>query len=112
MMFRPSNRAKSRNGLLAVLALAAALSLTAPVSAAEPNYLKITQAAMGGTQSVALEVNKSIIVDLPVTAAEVIASQPDIANVIMRSKTRALIQGVTGGDTNIFFLDANGRYIS
>lgn len=112
MMFRPTEHAKFRKGLLAALALGATLALAAPAAAGEPNYLKVSTQAMGATQFMALEVNKSIIVDLPASATEVIASQPAIANVIMRSKTRALVQGVTGGDTNIFFLDANGRYIS
>lgn len=112
MMFRPTDRAKFRQGLLAALMLGASFAVAAPAAAGEPNYLKVSAQAMGATQAVALEVNKSIIIDLPANATEVIASQPSIANVIMRSKTRALVQGVTGGDTNIFFLDGNGRYIS
>jgi pilus assembly protein CpaC len=61
---------------------------------------------------VALEVNKSVLIDLPTNAGEVIASQPNVATVVMRSKTRAIVQGVSGGDTNIFFLDPAGNNIA
>jgi pilus assembly protein CpaC len=44
--------------------------------------------------------------------AEVIVSQPTVAAAIMRTRTRAVVQGIGGGDTNIFFLDDQGRTIS
>ena len=56
-------------------------------------------------------VNKSMIIDLPVDAQEVIVSQPGVANAILRNKRRAVIQAVSSGDTNIFFLDGAGRTI-
>jgi pilus assembly protein CpaC len=96
------------------LTLAAALCLATPfaASAAEPSYLKVANRAMGSTQSVSLEVNKSIIVDLPTNVGEVIASAPAVAAVVMRSKTRAIVQGVANGDTNVFFLDPAGNSIA
>lgn len=102
-------------GLRAALATAmvAAMSLAAsPSLAANAAYLRIPHKAMGTVQSVSLEVNKSILVDLPTNAGEVIATQPSIANVVMRSKTRAIVQGMSGGSTNIFFLDAAGNNIT
>lgn len=96
----------------AVFALLAALVLVAPAAASEPSYLRISHKALGATQAVALEVNKSVLVDLPTNVGEVIASQPAVATVVMRSKTRAIVQGVAGGDTNIFFLDPAGNNIA
>ncbi len=96
----------------ALIGLALALVAGAPALAAEPVYLRIPHKAMGATQSVALEVNKSVLIDLPTNAGEVIASQPNVATVVMRSKTRAIVQGVSGGDTNIFFLDPAGNSIA
>lgn len=97
---------------LAVLGLIAALSLgpVGPVSAAA--YLRVPDRAMGSTQAISIEVNKSILVDLPTNVGEVIASAPQVATVVMRSKTRAVVQGLTGGDTNIFFLDGAGNNIA
>jgi pilus assembly protein CpaC len=80
--------------------------------AAETTHLRVGSQAYGATQNIELEVNKSMIVDLPAGVGEVIATQPNIANVVMRSKSRAIVQGVSGGDTNIFFMDTASRTIS
>lgn len=99
--------------LLRVLgAMLLTAAFAAPAMAAGQAYLRIADTASGTSQSVSLEVNKSIIVDLPTNAGEVIASQPAVANVVMRSKTRAIVQGISGGDTNIFFLDPAGNNIA
>lgn len=111
-----SNRAART--LLRVLAgagLAAALTVTAvPTSPAASNqaYLRIPNRALGTSQVVSIEVNKSILVDLPTNAGEVIASAPQVATVVMRSKSRAIVQGVAPGTTNIFFLDPAGNNIA
>jgi pilus assembly protein CpaC len=96
---------------LVVLAALLCFAATA-ADAASQNYLKVANYATGTTQSLLLDVNKSMIVDLPTNAAEVIASQPAVATVVMRTKTRAVVQGVAGGDTNIFFLDGAGNNIA
>ena len=79
---------------------------------ADSSHLQIGKGAYGASQPVSLAVNKSLIVDLPTNVGEVIVSQPGVASATMRSKDRAVIQGVSAGDTNIFFLDAAGRTIS
>ncbi len=81
-----------------------------PVHAADANHLKVT-GSYGRTQNVTLDVNKSMLVDLPADVHEVIVSQPGVANAILRSKRRAIIQATGSGETNIFFLDAAGRTI-
>lgn len=78
----------------------------------EATHLRVAKGGYGATQPVAIEINKSIIVDLPTNVGEVIVSQPEIALAVMRSKNRAIVQGVGAGDTNIFFLDTAGRTIS
>ena len=95
--------------------MAAALCLAAPPVFAAPatgSYLKVSARAQGATQSVTLELNKSMIVDLPQNASEVIVSQPGIAQAIMRTKTRAILQGTASGATNIIFLGADGAAIA
>lgn len=89
------------------------LSVT-PVWAAsgQAGYLKISTNNATRAQKLSLGLNKSVIVDLPVDAVELIVSQPTIANAIMRSKRRAILQGMSGGNTNIFFLDGAGRNIA
>jgi len=101
-------------GLRALL-LTATLCLAAPIAVhAESTaiYIKVPERAGGANRPISLDVNKSMIVDLPTNVGEVIVGQPSVATVIMRTKTRAIIQGVAGGDTNIFFLDGAGNNIS
>ena len=75
-------------------------------------HLRIAHNEIGRTQHIQIGINKSLIVDLPVDAGEVIVSQPGVANAIMRTKNRAVIQGIAAGETNIFFLDPRGRRIA
>ena len=87
----------------------AALSATLPAMAQA--QVTVSSAAYGGQRNLDLELNKSMIIDLPAGVAEVIVSQPSVAAAIMRTRTRAIVQGIGGGDTNIFFLDDAGRTI-
>ncbi len=105
-------RGSQMNWQRAAVALLLSAALAAPAVAAQQAYLRIAHKASGTAQTVQLEVNKSILVDLPTNAGEVIASQPAVATVVMRSKTRAIIQGISGGNTNIFFLDPAGNNIA
>ncbi|MHA6689899.1 type II and III secretion system protein family protein [Devosia sp. A449] len=100
--------------LLAAPALGFGLLLlpTVPAMALGETHVAISAAAYGSTRKFEVEINKTVLVDLPAGAAEVIVSQPGVAAAIMRTRTRALIQGITGGDTNIFFLDDSGRTIA
>jgi pilus assembly protein CpaC len=119
MPVAPSTTIRTRTTMhrMAALLLAAALMLPAPLAFAAsklpaPVYLRVVNQAMGQRQLVSLDVNKSMIVDLPTNVGEVIASQPAVATVVMRTKTRAIVQGMSGGDTNIFFLDPAGNNIA
>lgn len=101
-------------GLLAVPLLALGLMALpgAPAVMAQETHVTISPAAYGATRKFEVQINKTALIDLPAGAAEVIVSQPSVAAAIMRSRTRALIQGMSGGDTNIFFLDDQGRTIA
>jgi pilus assembly protein CpaC len=97
--------------MLAGLLLAALASATPALAATSP-HLRIAHSELGRTQYVEIGVNKSIIIDLPVEAGEVIVSQPGVANALMRTRTRAVIQGIAAGETNILFLDSSGAGIA
>lgn len=96
-----------------VLGGALVLPTLLPAHAApRSGQLRISRAETGATQRLELGVNKSVIVDFPVQVREVIVSQPGVAAAIMRSKQRAIVQGISVGDTNIFFLDAAGNRVA
>ncbi|HTJ58333.1 MAG TPA: type II and III secretion system protein family protein [Devosiaceae bacterium] len=99
-------------GRVIVAALLACTCCIVPADAGDVTHLAITRAAFGSVRSLSLSLNKSMIVDLPADAREVIVSQPTIAAATMRSKRRAILQGMGIGDTNIVFLDARGAQIA
>lgn len=119
-MIRSAPARRLMHDTLKMTALAALLGLTigllplgfGQARAAEKAHITISGSAFGASRDVDLSLNKSLIVDLPVDVKEVIVSQPTVANAILRSKRRAILQGVGAGDTNIFFLDAAGRQIA
>ncbi|MDC9823226.1 type II and III secretion system protein family protein [Devosia sp. ZB163] len=120
-VMNPVSAHKPMRGLLSQtvqLTLAAAIMGTllslAPLGfqhayGAEQTHLRVS--SLGTTQVVSLDVNKSMLIDLPVDVKEVIVSQPGVANAILRNKRRAIVQAVGAGESNIFFMDANGRTI-
>ncbi len=96
----------------ALIAVAGAASLVAagPVAAGEP----FPAAYTGGeaTRFVPLGLGKSMVVDLPRDAKDVLVANPAIANAVVRSARRAYIIGVAVGQTNVFFFDGEGRQIA
>ena len=116
MLYHASKKApRLRSRMLLAAGLAAITLATAgiaPASAQTQAQLTIAGNAYGAVRKVEVEMNKSMIVDLPAGVAEVVVSQPNIAAAIMRSRTRAIIQGLEEGATNIIFIDDAGRTIS
>jgi len=98
---------------LTLAALLAGLSAVSLASAARADATHLTIAVASAVpRHVALGLNKSMIVDLPANAREVIVSQPTLASATMRSQRRAIIAGTGAGDTNMFFIDDQGRQIA
>jgi len=109
---RPTARSLRLAGATALALIVAGVAGAAtPAAADDLNHITITRAS-GINRTISLGVNKSMILDLPADAHEVIVSQPGIASAIMRSKRRAILQGMGVGDTNIFFLDDRGAQIA
>ena len=97
----------------ALVALAfSAVPAGAPAYADSVSHITVARGQSSVNQHLSLGLNKSLIVDLPTDASEIIVSQPTIAGAAMRSKRRAVLQGAGIGDTNILFLDAKGVQIA
>lgn len=58
-----------------------------------------------------LAMGKSIAIDLPREAKDIMIANPAIANASVRSSTKIFIIGVALGQTNVHVLDADGRQI-
>lgn len=97
-------------GRLAVASTVALMPATVPLQAADaPVYGGAMQ--QSGSRQVELGIGKSMVVELPRDAAEVIVADPKIANAVVRSARRAFLIGVAGGATSIIFIDSDGRQI-
>lgn len=74
--------------------------------------LRITQGGVGSQSDLILALNKAAIVDLPADARDVLLSNPEIADAVVRTARRVYVIGRKVGMTNAFFFDAQGRQIA
>ncbi len=98
-----------------LVAVAMALPQSTATHAAGPDArVPVIQVSTSeaGSRTVPLGVGKSVIVDLPRDAKDVLVSDPSIANAVVRSTRRAYVIGVKVGQSNVFFFDNEGRQIA
>src|SRR5262245_33611434 len=86
----------------------------AAASAATGDQTPLVTGAIPPARSrfLALGVGKSVVVDLPREAKDVLVADPKIANAVIRSAQRAYIIGSAVGQTNVVFFDAEGNQIT
>jgi pilus assembly protein CpaC len=111
------NRLSIRNILIRVLSFsAAALALNPAMGFAVAADASTTAPIAAGTTAkvrfLSLGIGKSVIIDLPRDAKDVLVADPKIANAVIRSPQRAYIIGSGIGQTNVVFFDADGQQIS
>src|SRR5690242_1733043 len=87
----------------------AALCFAASVAAATAQTRVISSDAT--SQFLPIVVGKSISIELPADAKDVLVANPAIANVVMRTARRGYILGIGPGKTNVDFYDAEFRKI-
>lgn len=122
-MQKLSSKHKRCNALLA--AVYAGTSIVLPVQAADPKA-GVSQAAApsydtmvrkgdadtGNARYLTLGVGKSLIVDLPREAKDVLITDQKVANAVIRSAKRAYVFASGVGSTSMFFFDENGQQIA
>ncbi len=105
-------------GLLSVAALCTATVLSpttiSNVSAQENsrNYVRITPENANAPKMINLGLNKSLVVDLPADANDVLVANPTVADAVMRTSRRIYLFGKQIGQTNIFVFDGSGKQIA
>jgi pilus assembly protein CpaC len=104
-----------RTASLAALVVVTSLGGPTSVNAADP-AARLTAPAVQvhsdrTSQFVPLGVSKSIVIDLPGDIKDVLVADPKIANAVVRTARRAYIIGVSVGQTNVYFFDAEGRQL-
>jgi pilus assembly protein CpaC len=102
-----------RSAALMALTACAGLAPATPVTAADANVPVIQVAASEATSRfIPLGIGKSVAIDLPADIKDVLVADPKIANAVIRSSRRVYMIGVAVGQTNIFFIDADGKQIA
>ncbi len=102
-------RAISLTTALAVFAL---LPVAAASAADGPSYMKLAAGDVLDGRPVYLGVNKSVVVDLPKPAGDVLVSNPRIADAVLRTSTRLYLIGVELGQASVFLFDNAGGQIA
>lgn len=75
--------------------------------------IRVTRGGQGATAStLSLSLNKAAIIDLPADARDVLLSNPEIADAVVRTARRIYVLGRKVGQTNAFFFDAAGRQVA
>src|SRR3954471_1611024 len=65
----------------------------------------------GESQRIKLGLNKSIVVDLPADAYDILVANPAVADAVTRTSRRIYLFGKGVGETNIFVFGPNGEQV-
>ncbi|KRB26234.1 MULTISPECIES: type II and III secretion system protein family protein [Mesorhizobium] len=68
--------------------------------------------ATTATQRVKLGLNKSVVIDLPSDAYDILVANPSVADAVTRTARRIYLFGKSVGETNIFVFGPNGEQIA
>ncbi len=63
------------------------------------------------SRSIDIALNKATIIELPVAARDVLVSDPEIVDAVVRTSRRTYLLGRKVGQTNAFFFDESGNQI-
>ena len=109
-----TTRTLTRTATMGALIVFGALTPTGPAIPAETTRTSVIQVAASEATSrfIPLGIGKSVAIDLPTDIKDVLVADPKVANAVVRSSRRAYMIGVTVGQTNIFFFDADGKQIA
>ena len=73
--------------------------------------MRIAASETGHSKSVKLGLNKSLVIELPTDAHDILVANPDVADAVTRTARRIYLFGKQIGQTNIFVFDGKGRQI-
>jgi len=94
----------------ALLMIALAMLPIHPAGAQSSSYLQLSEGEQN--RSIRLGLNKSAVVDLPRAAGDVLVSNPEIADAVLRTSTRLYLIGMEAGQASVFLFDAAGEQIT
>lgn len=108
----PSTRPRRRmteKAIASLLALTLTLAPTLRPIAAEPAPGNRFATDSGKTTRIQMGVGKTVMVDLPHDAAEIVVGNPAVVNAVVRTPRKLYLMGAGLGQTSVFALDAQGQ---
>ncbi len=84
---------------------------SAPAYATGKNYVKISRNAIGQSKTIKVGLNKSMVIDLPEDAHDILVANPEVADAITRTSRRIYVFAKQVGETNIFIFDRSGNQL-
>ena len=103
-----------RLGLVFAATCAMALAVPASIDGtanAQTKTVRIKSKA-NGADRIKLGLNKSLVVDLPQDAYDILVANPAVADAVTRTSRRIYLFGKQVGETNIFVFGPNGEQIA
>lgn len=101
-------------GLVALVAAAALLAVSpaapVPADAMRAHAQSVVEVGRDGSGSerIVLGLDKSLVIDLPADAHDILVANPEVADAVSRTAQRIYLFGKKVGTTNIFVFDQNG----
>lgn len=96
--------------VLAAAALATAMTALPPIRHADAAGVQVTSTSTNERYKLGL--NKSMIVNLPSDAYDILVANPGVADAVTRTSRRLYIFGKAVGETNVFVFGQNGEQIA
>ncbi|MEM0898947.1 MAG: type II and III secretion system protein family protein [Pseudomonadota bacterium] len=75
------------------------------------NIIKLSRNA-GTTETISLGLDKSLVLELPDAAADILVANPEVADAVTRTSRRIYLFGKKVGTTNIFIFDESGNQLA
>ena len=95
----------------AALAAVALLAIIAADVSLAPAAAQSVVSAATVHRSVRVGLNKSVIVDLPRDARDILVSNPEIADAVIRTARRIYVTGIAVGQSNVIVFDRAGEQV-
>lgn len=94
------------------IALAGGLGMATFAGTAAHAQGLVTIGSSQASQRIKLGLNKSIVIDLPQDAYDILVANPSVADAVTRTARRIYLFGKSVGETNIFVFGPNGEQIA
>lgn len=95
--------------ILAAVSEVPAINATLGISAAQAQNLIKVKRNRSGSETIRLGLNKSLVLDLPDDAKDILVANPAVADAVTKTSRRIYLFGKQVGETNIFVFDRDGN---